>query len=164
VNDLGELAAAAFPVCIGVAVLKYRLYEIDRIISRVISYAVITAVLAGVFAGLVLLATVVLPFKTPVAVAAATLAAAALFNPLRKRVQHAVDRRFNRARYDAEAIVAAFSGRLRRTIDLDTIRGDLVGVVHEAFQPAYVSVWLPRTRPHAPVPALAPPDADQPDR
>ncbi len=75
--------------------------------------------------------------------AVATLVIAALFNPLRKRVQHAVDRRFNRARYDAEAIVAAFSGRLRQTIDLDTIRGDLVGVVHEAFQPGHVSVWLP---------------------
>ena len=85
------------PVCIGVAVLKYRLYEIDRIISRVISYAIITAVLAGVFAGLVLLATEVLPFKAPVAVAASTLTAAALFNPLRRRVQRVVDRRFNRA-------------------------------------------------------------------
>ena len=123
--------------------LKYRLYDIDRIISRVISYAIITAVLAGVFAGLVLLATAVLPVKTPVAVAAATLAAAALFNPLRRRVQHAVDRRFNRARYDAEAVVAAFTARLRQTVDLDTLRGDLLGVVHEAFQPAHVSVWLP---------------------
>ena len=162
VNDLFNLGAAALPVCLGVAVLKYRLYAIDRIISRVISYAIITAVLAGVFAGLVVLATEVLPVRTPAAVAGATLVAAALFNPLRKRVQNAVDRRFNRARYDAEAIVAAFSGRLRQTIDLDAIRGDLVGVVHEAFQPAHVSVWLPRTGPRATVPALAPPDADQP--
>jgi hypothetical protein len=144
INDaITPLGYAVFPVCVGVAVLKYRLYDIDRIISRVISYAIITAVLAGVFAGLVLLATVVLPVKTPVAVAAATLAAAALFNPLRKRVQHAVDRRFNRARYDTEAVVAAFTARLRQTVDLDTVRSDLVGVVHEAFQPAHVSVWLP---------------------
>jgi hypothetical protein len=142
-NGIVPVGFAVLPVCIGVAVLRYRLYEIDRIISRVISYAVITAVLAGVFAGLVLLATVVLPFKTPVAVAAATLAAAALFNPLRKRVQHAVDRRFNRARYNAEAVVAAFTARLRQTVDLDTVQGDLVGMVHEAFQPAHVSVWLP---------------------
>jgi hypothetical protein len=143
-NDLiGPLGAAALPVCIGVAVLKYRLFEIDRIISRVISYAIITAVLAGVFAGLVVLAAEVLPFKAPVAVAAATLVVAALFNPLRRRVQHAVDRRFNRARYDAEAIVAAFTARLRQTVDLDTVRSDLVGVVHQAFQPAHVSVWLP---------------------
>jgi len=143
-NDwIGPLGAAALPVSIGVAVLKYRLYEINRIISRVISYGLITAVLAGVFAGLVLLATEVLPFKTPVAVAASTLAAAALFNPLRTRVQRMVDRRFNRARYNAEAVVVAFTARLRQTVDLDTVRSDLVGVVYEAFEPAHVSVWLP---------------------
>ena len=140
---VGTLGLAILPVCVGVAVLKYRLYAIDRIISRVISYAVITAVLAGVFAGLVLLATEVLPFKAPVAVAAATLVSAALFNPLRRRVQHAVDRRFNRARYDAETLVAAFTARLRQTVDLDEVQGDLVGVVDAAFQPAHVSVWLP---------------------
>jgi hypothetical protein len=145
-NDIiGPLGAAALPVCIGVAVLKYRLFEIDRIISRVISYAIITAVLAGVFAGLVLLATEVLPFRTPVAVAAATLAAAALFNPLRRRVQRAVDRRFNRARYDAETVVAAFTARLRQTVDLDTVQDDLVGTAGQAFQPAHISVWLPTT-------------------
>ena len=112
-----------------------------------ISYAIITAVLAGVFAGLVLLATLVLPFSltTPVPVAVSTLAAAALFNPLRRRVQRAVDRRFNRARYNAEAIVAAFTARLRGTVDLDTVQGDLLGVVCEAFQPAHVSIWLPPT-------------------
>ena len=92
------------------------------------------------------------------------LVIAALFNPLRRRVQRAVDRRFNRARYDAEAIVAAFSARLSRTIDLDTIRGDLVGVVHEAVQPAHVSVWLPGAGPHATAPAPARPGAGQPDR
>jgi len=140
---VGTLGLAVLPVCVGVAVLKYRLYAIDRIISRVISYAVITAVLGGLFAGLVLLATEVLPFKGPVAVAAATLVAAALFNPLRRRVQHAVDRRFNRARYDAEIVVAAFTARLRQTVDLDTVQGDLVGAVDAAFQPSHVSVWLP---------------------
>jgi hypothetical protein len=143
VNDLFNLGAAALPVCIGVAVLRYRLYAIDRIISRVISYAIITAVLAGVFAGLVLLATDVLPFKAPVAVAASTLVAAALFNPLRRRVQRAVDRRFNRAHYDAEAVVAAFTMRLRQTVDPDTAQDDLVATVHQAFQPAHISVWLP---------------------
>ena len=75
--------------------------------------------------------------------AASTLAAAALFNPLRRRVQRVVDRRFNRARYDAEAVVAAFNARLRGTVDLDTVRDDLAGAVHQAFQPAHVSVWLP---------------------
>jgi hypothetical protein len=126
-----------------VAVLKYRLYELNRIISRVVSYTLVTALLGGLFAGLILLATHVLPVKGPVAVAVATLVIAALFNPLRRRVQRAVDRRFNRARYDAEAIVAAFTARLRQTIDLDTLRGDLAGVVDEAFQPSHVSVWLP---------------------
>ena len=145
-NVITPLGFAAFAICFAVPVLKYRLYEIDRIISRVISYAIITAVLAGLFAGVVLLATVVLPFKGPVTVAASTLFVAALFNPLRRRVQHAVDRRFNRARYNAEAVVAAFTGRLRQTVDLETVRGDLVDVVHEAFQPAHVSVWLTEGR------------------
>jgi hypothetical protein len=142
----GTLGLAVLPVCIGVAVLRYRLYEIDRIISRVISYAIVTAVLAGVFAGLVVLATGVLPAKTPVAVAAATLAVAALFTPLRRRVQRAIDRRFNRARYNAELVVIAFTERLRRSVDLDTVRGDLIAVVHQAFQPAHVSVWLTTDR------------------
>ena len=145
-NVITPLGFAAFAICFAVAVLKYRLYEIDRIISRVISYAIITAVLAGLFAGVVVLATVVLPFKGPVTVAASTLFVAALFNPLRRRVQHAVDRRFNRARYNAEAVVAAFTGRLRQTVDLETVRGDLVDAVHEAFQPAHVSVWLTGAR------------------
>lgn len=142
VNDLSELLAAAFPVCIGVAVLRYHLYEIDRIISRVISYAVVTAVLAGVFAGLVVLATDVLPFTSPVAVAASTLVAAALFNPLRTRVQRTVDRRFNRAHYNAEAILAAFTAELRGTVDLDAVQRDLVDAVQRALEPAHVSVWI----------------------
>jgi hypothetical protein len=140
-NDTIELGSSVMLVCIAVAVLKYRLYAIDRIISRVISYAVITAVLAGVFAGLVLFATEVLPFKTPVAVAAATLAAAALFNPLRRRVQRAVDRQFNRTRYNAEAVVTAFTTRLRQTVDFDAVQGELLNTVHHAFQPTHLSIW-----------------------
>jgi hypothetical protein len=139
------LGTAALPICMGVAVLKYRLYELNRVISRVVS--VITVLLGSAFAGLILLADRVLPVKGSVAVAVATLVIAALFNPLRKRVQHAVDRRFNRERYDAEAVVAAFTGRLRRTVDVDTVRGDLAGVVFAAVQPAHVSVWLPGTEP-----------------
>jgi hypothetical protein len=141
-NALAILGTAALPACLAVAVLKYRLYELDRIVSRVVSYALITALLAGVFAGLILLATHVLPVKGSVAVAVATLVIAALFNPLRKRVQRAVDRRFNRSRYDAEAVVAAFTARLRHTFDLDTLRHDLVGVTQEAFQPTHISMWL----------------------
>jgi hypothetical protein len=95
-----------------------------------------------VFAGLILLATRELPVRGSVAVAVATLVIAALFNPLRRRVQRAVDRRFNRSRYDAEAVVAAFTTRLRHTVDLDTLRHDLVGVTQEAFEPAYISMWL----------------------
>jgi hypothetical protein len=139
---VGTLGLAILPVCVGVAVLKYRLYAIDRIISRVVSYAVVTAVLGGVFAGLVVLATQVLPARGPVAVAAATLVVAALFNPLRRRVQHVVDRRFNRARYDAEMVIASFTARLQLTVDLDTVQGDLVDAVDAAFQPGHVSVWL----------------------
>ena len=142
VSALVVLAVSAMPVSLGVAVLKYRLYELDRIISRVVSYALITAVLVGFYTGLVLLTTHVLPFKSAVAVAACTLITAALFNPLRRRVQRAVDRRFNRSRYNAEAVVAAFTVRMRQTVDFDAVRDDLVGVVHEAFQPTQVSMWL----------------------
>jgi hypothetical protein len=142
VDALNVVGTAALAVCLAVAILKYRLYDLNRIISRVVSYALITGLLAGVFTGLILLATRVLPIRGSVAVALATLAIAALFNPLRRRVQHAVDRRFNRSRYDAEEIVAAFTARLRQTVDLDAVRGDLVGVVDEAFQPAHISVWL----------------------
>ena len=150
VNDVvSPLGFAVLPFCVGVAVLKYRLYAIDRIISRVISYAVLSAVLAGVFAGLVLLTTQVLPFHTPVGVAIATLAAAALFNPLRRRVQRAVDRRFNRSRYNAEAVIAAFTKKLRGTVDLDAVRDDLVAAVYQAFEPVQVSVSFPGNRQRA---------------
>ena len=105
------------------AILRHRLYDIDRIISRTLAYAMVTGVLVGVYAGLVLLATQVLGLHSTVAVAVAvaTLAAAALFSPLRRRVQRTVDRRFNRARYDADRIVAAFATRLKDTVDLDSV-------------------------------------------
>ena len=92
--------------------------------------------------GLVLLATRVLSFHTPVAVAAATLAAAALFSPLRRRVQQVVDRRFHRARYDADQAIAAFAAHLRDAVDLDAVRADLLGVVNTALEPAHVSMWI----------------------
>jgi hypothetical protein len=140
----GVLAAgvAALPIALGIGIMKYRLYEIDRIISRTLAYAIITGLLVGVYAGLVLLATGVLRFSSPVAVAAATLAAAALFNPLRRGVQRVVDRRFNRARYDAEATVAAFAGRLRGSVDLASIQEELAATVDQAFEPVHVSVWV----------------------
>jgi hypothetical protein len=133
---------AALPVGIGVGILKYRLYEIDRIISRAVSYAVVTGLLVGLYAGLVLLATEVMSVKSPVAVAVSTLAAAALFSPLRRRVQHVVDRRFNRTRYDADEAVTAFAARLKDAVDLDAVQDDLTGVVQRALEPAHVTVWL----------------------
>ena len=136
------LGAAALPASMAEAILKYRLYDIDRIISRTLSYAIVTGLLIGVYTGLVLLATQVLRFHSTVAVAAATLAAAALFNPLRQRVQRVVDRRFNRARYDADQTVAAFAARLKDAVDLDAVRADLAGVVHQALEPAHVSLWM----------------------
>jgi hypothetical protein len=142
ISGLAWFGVAALPVSIGVGILKYRLYEIDRIISRTLAYAIVTGLLVGVYAGLVLLATQGLKVHGTVAVAASTLVAAALFNPVRRRVQHAVDRRFNRARYDAERMVTAFAARLQDAVDPDAVRADLVGVVHAALEPTHVSVWL----------------------
>jgi hypothetical protein len=142
-NAITSGALVLVPVAIGIAVLRYRLYDIDRVISRTVSYAIITGLLAGVYAGLVLLATQVLRLSSPVAVAAATLAAAALFAPVRRRVQRLVDRRFNRARYDADTTTADFAARLKDAVDLDAIRDDLTSVVRAALEPAHVSVWVP---------------------
>jgi hypothetical protein len=146
VNLLQSLAFVCLWTAIAIAVLKYRLYEIDQIISRTVAYTIVTGLLVGVYAGLVLLATHILSLHTPVAVAASTLAAAALFTPLRSRVQRAVDRRFNRARYDADQMVTAFAARLKDAVDLDSIRGDLAEVVDQALEPAHVSVWISQLR------------------
>jgi len=143
-NAVSSGGGALVPVAIGIAVLRYRLYDIDRIISRTVAYAIVTSLLIGVYAGSVLLATEVLRFRTPVAVAAATLAAAALFTPVRRRVQSRVDRRFNRARYDADQIAAAFAARLKDTVDLGSVRDDLTGIVSRALEPTHVSVWISR--------------------
>jgi hypothetical protein len=145
-GQLGFVGIFALPGSIGVAVLKYRLYDIDRIISRTLAYAIVTGLLAGLYAGLVLLATQVLGLHSTVAVAAATLGAAALFNPLRRRVQRRVDRRFNRARYDADQTVAAFAARLKDTVNMDSVCGDLASVVHQTLEPALVSVWINEPR------------------
>ena len=126
----------------GAAILKYRLYEIDRLISRTLSYAIVTGLLIGVYAGLVIVVTQVFRARTPVAVAASTLAVAALFSPLLRRVQQVVDRRFNRVRYDADQTVAAFAARLRDSVDLDTVRTDLLTVVNSTVEPAHISVWI----------------------
>jgi len=142
VADVLVAGTAALPASMGVAILRYRLYDIDRIISRTMAYAIVTGLLAGVYAAVVLLATQVLQIHTSAAVAVSTLVAAALFNPLRRWVQRAVDRRFNRARYDADQTVAAFAGRLKDAVDLDSVCGDLAGVVNQSLEPAHVSVWI----------------------
>lgn len=139
--DLSVLAIAAFPLAIGIGILRYRLYEIDRLISRSLSYAIVTALLLGVFVGLIALTTDVLPFSSPVGVAASTLAAAALFNPLRRRVQRMIDRRFNRARYDAAATVESFAQSLRNAVDLDAVEAGLRDAVGRAVEPSHLTVW-----------------------
>jgi hypothetical protein len=141
------------PVSVAIAVFKYRLYEIDRLINRTLVYALLTALLIGVYAalligvyaGLVFLLGVVLDPATgdsALAVAASTLAVAALFQPARRRVQDLVDRRFNRRRYDAARTVERFSGRLRDHVDLGTLAAELLGVVDQTVQPASASLWL----------------------
>jgi len=138
-NDSGFVV---FAVCAGVAILKYRLYDIDRIISRTLAYAMVTGLLIGVYVGLVALTTRVLPFTSTAGVAMSTLAAAAIFNPVRRRVQHAVERRFNRARYDADQTVALFAARLKDAVDQDSVRNDLAEAVNQALEPAHISVWI----------------------
>jgi hypothetical protein len=136
------LGFAALPLGIGVGILRYRLYDIDRIISRTLAYTVLTGLLVGVYAGLVLLATRVLPVSGPVAVAGSTLAVAALFNPLRHRIQRMVDRRFNRARYDADRTVTGFAAQLQDATNLDAVHRDLLAIVHRSLAPAHACVWL----------------------
>ena len=138
----GTIAITALPISVGIGILKFRLYEIDRLISRTLSYAIVTGSLVAVFLGIVVLTTDVLPFSSPVGVAASTLAAAALFNPLRQRVQRFVDRRFNRARYDAEEIVGSLTHRLREAVDLETVQSSLDEAVRGAVQPVHITVWL----------------------
>ena len=133
---------SAIPAAIGVAVLRYRLYEIDRLISRTVSYAVIVALLGLVYITGVFLFRSLLPVEGDLAVAASTLAAAALFSPLRARVQRHVDRRFNRSRYDADLEMERFAGRLRNHLDLDQLTDDLHTVIDKTVQPSTASMWL----------------------
>jgi hypothetical protein len=142
VGDVVIAGVLAIPFSMGVAILKYRLFDIDRLVSRTLAYAIVTGLLVGVYAGLVLLATRVVSITAPVAVAAATLAAAALFSPLRRRVQQVVDRRFNRARYDADRAVAVFAARLKDAVDLDGAHAEFLGAVHRALEPAHASLWV----------------------
>jgi hypothetical protein len=147
---VGDLVFAALlapvPVAVGVAILKHHLYDIDRLINRTLVYGLLTALLAGVYAGTVLVLGQVFGGvgKDPPswAVAGATLAVAALFQPARRRIQQGVDRRFNRRKYDAATTVEAFSTRLHQQIDLDTLTAELLATVDQTMQPTTASLWL----------------------
>ncbi len=144
-NTLATAGIALVPISMGIAILRYRLYDIDRIISRSVGYAVVTGILAVVFGGAVVLLSTILAQLAQgqtIAVAASTLAVFALFQPVRRRVQRIVDRRFDRARYDSEHIATAFSVRLRHEVDMETVTGDLARTVTTSVAPASLSIWL----------------------
>jgi hypothetical protein len=138
------LTLMAIPASMAIAVLKYRLYEIDRIISRTVAYGALTAILAGGYLVLVLVLQSLLPVpaESPLIVAVSTLAVVAAFGPLRRRVQRIVDRRFNRTSYDAQVMVESFTRRLRNEVELESLTQDLTGVVSQTMHPRHVSVWL----------------------
>ena len=135
---------------IGFAVLKYRLYDLDRIISRTITYAAVVVLLGLLYFGMVTLITTILPTQSTLAVAASTLAAAAVFNPVRKRIQHWVDRRFNRTAYQAETITAEFYAKLREPLTVEELAQRLEQVATESLQPEAAGVWINQT--HSPHP------------
>ncbi len=148
------VGAVSVPVSMGIAVLRYRLYEIDTLINRTLVYGALTVMLAVVYFGGVTATQTIFRALTgqerqpQLAVVISTLVIAALFNPLRRRIQSFIDRRFYRRKYDARKTLEAFSTKLKNETDLDSLNNDLVSVVRETMQPAHVSVWLrPDTAP-----------------
>jgi hypothetical protein len=137
---------AVLPVAIGAAILRYRLYDLDRIISRTLAYGLLTLLLGGGYAVVVLGLGQLLGRDSSLVVAAATLAVAGLFQPARRRVQQVVDRRFNRRRHDAAQVIEGFAVRLRDQVDLDALHTELLAVVDQTMQPTQASLWL-RTPP-----------------
>lgn len=145
------LGLFSLPLAFTVGILKYRLYDIDRLISRTVSYAIVTGAVVALYVAVITLATRAFGFSSSVAVASSTLGAAAVVNPLRIRVQRGVDRRFNRARYDAQATVMAFAEHLRSEVDLNAISRDLLTAVRVTLEPSQTSIWLPNTRDGSPI-------------
>jgi hypothetical protein len=135
-------ALTGLPVAVGISILRYRLFAIDRIISRTVSYGLVTGLLVAVYAGLVTAVSRLTSSDNSVSVAISTLVVAALFQPLRRRVQAIVDRRFNRPRYDAARTIETFSLELRDQVDIEKLAADLLGVVHQTMQPNKVGLWL----------------------
>jgi hypothetical protein len=138
---------ALLPLATGAAILRYRLYDLDRIISRTLAYGLLTVLLGGGYAAVVLGLGQLLGQESSLVVAAATLAVAAVFQPARRRVQGAVDRRFNRRRHDAARIIQGFGARLRDQVDLDSLTAEVLEVIDQTMQPTQASLWL---RPQAP--------------
>jgi len=139
---VGGLNPPILSAGIGAAILRYRLYDLDRIISRTLAYGLLTLVLGGGYAAVALVLGQLLGRDSSLAVAGATLAVAALFQPARRRIQAAVDRRFNRRRHDAAQTITAFSGRLRQQVDLNELTAELLAVVEQTMQPSQASLWL----------------------
>ena len=142
VHAAANFLVLALPISMGVAILRYRLYDINRLVSRTVSYALVTGIVAGGYLGLITLTTRVLDISSAVGVAASTLVAVALFNPLRKRVQRLVDRRFNRAHYDADALLTTFVMRLREAVALNDVESDTLAMVQQVFEPQHVGLWV----------------------
>jgi hypothetical protein len=147
---IDNLVAFAIPTAIGIALLRYRLYDIDRLINRTLVYGALTAILGLGYAIVVIVLGQLLGQDTSLAVAGATLAMAALFHRLRRRLQAIVERRFNRRRHDAATTIEAFTAHLRDQIDLDTLRAELVAVVDQTMEPTQLSLWLRRPDRQAP--------------
>jgi hypothetical protein len=143
VNDaISAVTLSALWVAIAVAIVRYRLFEIDRIVSRTVTYLVVVVLLGGVFVGVVTLVSSLLPAESDLAVAASTLAVAALFNPVRRRVQVSIDRRFNRARYDVQKVIDSFAGSSRDRLDPGEVSDGWRDVVAATMQPSAISVWI----------------------
>lgn len=139
-------AFALIPAAIVVAIRRYRLYEIDRIVSRTVAHAIVVALLAGAYVAATGLSALVLPADSDLAVAASTLVVAGAFRPLRRRVRARVDRRFDRARYHADLEVAAFSRRLRHEVDLDAVAGEIAAVIARTLAPSDATLWIAQQR------------------